>query len=389
MPELTAQDTLDIIYRPKKLDDLIGQDHIVAVLKGMFSTRKVDRAIMLHGESGSGKTTCARLIARYANCTCENFLDGNCITCQCEHIGDHPDIVELNAANATGIDNIRELISQAQYMPQTNFRIFILDEAQQISPAGKESLLTEMEEAKNSGEAVLWIICTTEPQKFKDTFLGRCTKLQIKPVEPMVLAKRLLKVAKLEKSPIALDKKSLINIASLVRGQPRDGLKALGKVIHYLNGDSGNKKVDLELINRVVRDIVGAPSEVLLSKYLLSIYSGALDKAFTYLNSAENTEYFLKSLIEYHMNVLYSQINETLVVQYPPFVRLNAVVKKKNFNVSTTVMSNILVDMTKTYSDVKNYAVDAKLLANAMTCRIVGLIPTKTESDYKSQLKIL
>ena len=366
MPTLEIQDTLDIKHRPKIFEDVVGQNKIVTILQGMFKSGCIDRTIMLHGPSGSGKTTLARLIARYVNCTGDVRPCGKCLACTIPEIEDHPDVHELNMAHATGVDKVRELIGHAEYLPGTNFRIFILDEAHQMSSAATQCILKPLEKPP---EHAIWILCTTEIQKFKDTILGRCTKLQIQPIKPIDLAKRLQKVAKLEKSPIWKDKKSLMKIASLVQGQPREGLKALGTVMHYL---AGSGKVDTDMLSQLVQSVTGMPPDVLISKFLLSVYLGRFASAMTSLKESQNQEYFLKEAIRFHINVFRSQVKESLVDGYPPFLRLIEAVRKNNIKLPNSTMSNILRIMVSTYSEVKKYSIDVSFLLLAMTGDIVN-----------------
>jgi len=374
MPKLVPQATLDIKYRPKTFADVIGQDHVIKILTGMLKSEKIDRSIMLYGPSGSGKTTIGRLIARYINCTGDEFLCGKCMTCTTP-LENHPDICELNAAFATGIDDVRGLREFAQYMPETNFKVFIIDEAQQISGAGKSCLLKDLEEASQGNDSVVWIVCTTEPEKFDSAFLGRCLKLPVKPVSIQDLAKLLYKVAVLEKSPIAQDKKSLIEIAKLVRGQPRDGLKTLGKVMHYLAGaDTKETPITADALMQIVKEVVDTPPDVLISKYLLSVYLGKYTSAFASLQETQNAEYFLRSLIDFHTNVLYHQVKSTLMGQYLPYARLVEAVAQNKAELPTGVMSTMLTTMVQTLSEVKRYLIPANTLMISMTCTLVTLV---------------
>lgn len=125
-------------YRPKKLDDLVGQEHIVTQIKGMLKKGSMPNTILLAGNSGLGKTTTARMLARYVNCL--KLVDGNpcgtCVNCTTEN---HPDVLEINAADTRGIDDMRNLISQSNYLPTMgNRRFFILDEAQMLTSQAQQ-----------------------------------------------------------------------------------------------------------------------------------------------------------------------------------------------------------------------------------------------------------
>lgn len=367
MPVLKATDSLDIKYRPKSLEDLVGQDEVVCTLKGMFESGSIScRTIMLYGPAGSGKSSTARMIARYLNCTGETLRCGECFTCKVNKIEEeHPDVHELNMASMTGVDNIRELVGQAQYLPQTNFRIYILDEAQQITTAGKECLLKPLEEPPDH---VVWILCTTEPEKFKDTVRGRCLKLQMKAIQPIDLAKLLYKVSKLEGSPLAEDKKSIMEIAKLVRGQPRDGLKALEKVMLYVKGKG---KVDLSVLPQIVKEVVDLPPDVAISKYLLSIYSGKFATALTVTSSIANAEYFLRNAIEFQKNMLRASAKPELVESYPAYSKLITEMQRLNIKLPSLAHAEILENMGETYTRMKGYTMDASVLLETLTCKLI------------------
>ena len=364
---LTCTESLDIKYRPQKLEELIGQDEVVNVLKGMFESGKVNHTIMLYGPSGCGKTSTARLIAQYLNCTGDSLLCGKCFTCKSK-IEDHFDYHELNMANATGVDSARELINQAQYLPQTNFRVFTLDEFHMATVQARECFLKPLEEPP---EHVVWILCTTEPERFKDTVRGRCLKLQMKAVEPKDLARLLYRVAKAEQSPIAEDKKSIMEIAKLVRGQPRDGLKALEKVILYVRGKGA---IDLNILPQVVREVVDLPPDVAISKYLLSVYSGKFATALTVTASLTNAEYFLRNVIDFQRNMLYASVKPELMIDYPAYGRLVNEIKQRNIKLPSTVYATMLQSMVTSFSQMKGYTVDANVLLDALTCNLVDIV---------------
>jgi len=368
MPILESIDTLDILYRPRKFSDMIGQKAVLNIMKGMLKAGKVDRTLMLFGPSGSGKTTLARMFARYVNCTGDKFLCGKCETCLCNVITEHPDVHEFNMASATGKDDVESIVRQATYMPQTNFRIFILDELHQISAASKESLLKPLE---NPPPKCIWILCTTEPDKFKQTILNRCTKLEIKAVHPKELFVRLKKVAELEKSPIYKEDEILMRIADLVNGEPRSGLKALGKVIHYMRGSG---KVDTKIVRSMINEIVDLDYFTRVKEYLLSIYMGNLKLALTKLYAMNNSENFLKSAIEYHNNALFDQVAPSLVdgrFFYTQWVKQK---RSMNIKLPNELMALLGVEMVKTLSEIKNYSVQSNTLTIALTCKLVAMV---------------
>lgn len=226
--------SLAVKYRPKTLSGLIGQEHIVAAVTGMLKTRKMPAAIMLYGGTGLGKTTTARIIVRYLNCSNPDKKThapcGECPSCKMK---EHPDVTELNAADSRSIDDVRNLIALAKNMPTIGKKRFIIiDEAQQLPTLSQQALLKPMEEPPKD---TIWIICTMTPEKVLPAIAKRCTRLQVKPVEPEVLVKRLSAIAKRE----GVDFKSmegglkvLKTIADFANGGVRDAISSLESVLY-------------------------------------------------------------------------------------------------------------------------------------------------------------
>ena len=151
-------ESLAVQYRPRNLTDLIGQDHISKQVLGMFKSGKMPSSIMLHGSTGLGKTTVARILTRMINCSAEerdeNFTPcGECPSCR---MTEHPDVLELNAAEARGIDDVRNLIQQSKNMPSLgNKRIFILDEVHQLTTQAQQCLPGDMVVATPLGDVAI------------------------------------------------------------------------------------------------------------------------------------------------------------------------------------------------------------------------------------------
>lgn len=229
-------ESLAVKYRPKVLTDLVGQDHIVSQVKGMLKTKRVPASIMLAGPTGLGKTTTARMLARYLNCsnlTKEFEPCGECVNCK---MTDHPDVFETNAANSRGIDDVRQLIQQSKNMPTLGKkRVIIVDEAHQLPSLSQQALLKPLED---SSEHTLWIICTMTPEKMVPAIAKRCLILQVKPVEPELIVKRLYRIAKREGVDFkTMDEgvKILKTIADFANGGMRDAVRMLESVLYAFN----------------------------------------------------------------------------------------------------------------------------------------------------------
>lgn len=237
---LSAQ-SLAVQHRPQTLNDLVGQDHITKQVLGMFTKGKMPSSIMLHGPTGLGKTTVARIIARMVNCTGERDTEtyapcGECPNCRMQ---DHPDVIELNAGDTRGIDDVRALIQQSRNMPSMgNKRIYILDEFQQFTSQASQCMLIPLE---SPPPGTLWIICSMSPDKILPAIAKRCLSLQVKPVEPAALVKRLYRVAKREGvdfKKVDNGVKVLKTIADFANGGVRASLQLLESVLYAYHADS-------------------------------------------------------------------------------------------------------------------------------------------------------
>ncbi|MFL2544161.1 MAG: DNA polymerase III subunit gamma/tau [Alphaproteobacteria bacterium] len=222
-------------YRPQTFADLIGQETLVQILTNAITTNRIANAYLLTGVRGVGKTTTARLIAMSLNC--ENRKEGSCEPCgncdSCKSIrSDHNlDVIEMDAASKTGVDDVREIIDNVKYKPVNSlFKIFIIDEVHMLSKSAFNALLKTLEEPP---EHVKFIFATTEVKKIPVTILSRCQRFDLKRVESENLAKHIKKISSLEKVKIDDDA-----IALLVRagdGSVRDSISLLDQAI--INND--------------------------------------------------------------------------------------------------------------------------------------------------------
>lgn len=241
-------ESLAVKYRPSRLADLVGQDHIVSQIKGIVKKGRVPSSIMLHGPTGLGKTTVARMLSHIFNCsnldveTCSPC--GECPSCR---LKEHPDVVEMNMADARGIDDVRAMIQQSRNMPTYGSkRIFILDEFQQITPQGAQACLKSFEESPPN---TVWIICTMSPDKVLPAIAKRCLQLQVRPVEPELIRKRLYRIAKregLDFKTVEDGDKVLKTVADFANGGMREAIALLENVLlGFHSGDDVDAKMVL------------------------------------------------------------------------------------------------------------------------------------------------
>ncbi len=201
-------------YRPASFEDLIGQDAMVTTLKNAFASGRIAQGYMLTGVRGVGKTTTARILARALNYEAPGIdrptIDMPGLGSHCAEImeGRHPDVFEMDAASNTGVDNIREIIESAQYMPLVaRTKVFIIDEVHMLSKGAFNALLKTLEEPPGH---VKFIFATTEIRKVPVTVLSRCQRFDLRRVEQPVLVQHFKKIVASEHAKADEDALALI-----------------------------------------------------------------------------------------------------------------------------------------------------------------------------------
>ena len=230
-------------YRPKVFSDVYGQDHITSTLKNEIKNGRVSHAYLFTGSRGTGKTTCAKILAKAVNCS--NSVDGEpcneCEVCKGLDSGAIYDVVEIDAASNNGVDNIRNLRDEANYTPSKGkYRVYIIDEVHMLSTGAFNALLKTLEEPPAH---VIFILATTEVHKLPATILSRCQRFDFKRIQPETMAVRLNQVAELE--GLELDSDAAILIARIADGALRDGLSILDQCA------GRSKKITSTLVSEV------------------------------------------------------------------------------------------------------------------------------------------
>ena len=223
-------------YRPARFDDLIGQAAMVRILRNAFATGRIAHAFMLTGVRGVGKTTTARIIARALNCTATGAPTadpcGVCPDCVAILADRHPDVIEMDAASRTGVDDVRELIEATRYRPvQARTKVFIVDEVHMLSRNAFNALLKTLEEPPPH---VKFVFATTELRKVPVTVLSRCQRFDLRRVRVAELAAHFGRIATQE--AVAVELPALDLIARAADGSVRDGLSLLDQAIAQADG---------------------------------------------------------------------------------------------------------------------------------------------------------
>ncbi len=217
-------------YRPQRFDDLVGQVSIVKTLKQALITNRIAPAYLFSGPRGTGKTSSARILARSLNCLKSTKATiepcGICNLCKEISKGTALDVIEIDAASNTGVDNIRELIEKAQFAPvQARWKVYVIDECHMLSSAAFNALLKTLEEPPLR---TVFVLATTDPQKLLQTILSRCQRFDFRRIPTNLLINHLDMIAKEEK--IEIDKESIKLIAERSEGGLRDAESLLDQL---------------------------------------------------------------------------------------------------------------------------------------------------------------
>lgn len=231
-------------YRPHTFSDLVGQDAVAQALCNAIKLKREPHAVIFSGTRGIGKTTTARLYAKALNCTESLHADpcNACNNCLAINRGTHIDVVEIDGASNTSVDDVRDLQETLQYKPQqARFKVYIIDEVHMLSISAFNALLKSLEEPP---EHVVFIFATTEIQKLPQTILSRCHSFHLRKMSPELISKRLEKILQTEE--ISFDPAALTVIALEGQGSMRDALTYLDQAIAL-----GDGKLDLKSIREI------------------------------------------------------------------------------------------------------------------------------------------
>ena len=240
-------------YRPRNFSELMGQEHVVRALSHALETGRLHQAYLLTGTRGVGKTTIARILAKTLNC--ETGVTPNpcgvCQTCRDIDAGRFPDLLELDAASNTGVDNMREIIDNARYAPTAGrYKVYLIDEVHMLSKSAFNSMLKTLEEPP---EHVKFVLATTDPQKIPVTVLSRCLQFALKQFPPERVAEQLHKVLTAENVPF--DAPALRLIGEAAQGSMRDALSITDQAIAFGHGRVEEQQVR-QMLGNVDRDFV-------------------------------------------------------------------------------------------------------------------------------------
>ena len=330
-------------FRPKKFEDIVGQEHITRTLRNQIISNRVGHAYLFNGTRGTGKTSAAKILARAVNCL--NPKDGEpcneCEICKAALSGALTDIVEMDAASNNSVDDIRIIRDEVNFLPTlAKYRVYIIDEVHMLSTGAFNALLKTLEEPPAH---VKFILATTEPQKLPATILSRCQRFDFKKISDENIDKRLQYIC--DESKIEITKEALKIIAVLSEGAMRDALSILERCLQ-----EGNNQINEEL----VKELVGIPKLEYISRITESIINYDVDNALKVVNEVlkqgKDISNLIWEIIKYFKDILVYKTSQTLEIYNEKEITQ---IKGLANNVSKERLLQIIYDLSNLSNEIK------------------------------------
>jgi len=283
-------------WRPQRFDDVYGQEHITSILRYETEAQKFSHAYLFCGSRGTGKTTCAKILAKAVNC--EHPVNGSpcneCAACRSIDAGTATDVLEMDAASNNGVENIRDIRDEVVYSPSVlRYRVYIVDEVHMLSGSAFNALLKTLEEPPAH---VVFVLATTELHKLPATIVSRCQRFDFRRIATSVLMERLELIAREE--GIEADEDALRTLARLAQGGMRDAISLLELCA------SNRQRITVELVNATV----GSTGREQVVRLTRAIAESDFDTVFEIVNdvvvSSKDIAVFWQELISYYRDML-------------------------------------------------------------------------------------
>src|SRR3982751_4238647 len=286
-------------YRSSTFDEVVGQDHIAQTLKKAIETGRIAHAYLFCGTRGTGKTSTARILAKCLNCESSDKPTpnpcGKCNSCLAIARGEDIDVIEIDAASNTGVDNVRDLIANSQYRPaRSRFKVYIIDEVHMLSKSAFNALLKTLEEPPGH---VKFILATTEPEKLLPTILSRCQRYDFRNIPTREIAGHLRAICQNEK--IEADEDALLLVAKAGAGSMRDALSLLDRLLSI-----GEKNLTADMIEQ----LLGLPRSQLIFDLVQAVgeadTKSVLKRADSIINGGFSVDALIAALVDHLRNLL-------------------------------------------------------------------------------------
>lgn len=367
-------------YRPETFDTVLGQEHIVKILKNQIANDATGHAYLFCGTRGTGKTTTARLLAKGVNCISEsNRPCGVCDNCKAIKEGTFMDVIEIDAASNNGVDNIRELKESVKYPPVVGRKkVYIIDEVHMLSSGAFNALLKTLEEPP---ENVIFILATTEPQKLPATILSRCLKLDFRRVPETVLKSGMKHIC--QTMEIDIDDGALALVAANADGSVRDGLSILDQCL-----SAGAKMISRD----DVLEILGTAGEETfleitdeVTRHNISDALLLLDKV---LADGKDVRQFIKDWITHYRNLLITKfVNNAEDMLNMSCENIERICGQSQ-RLDVMEINNGIIELSKTMADAKWSTQPRVLLELCIVKMATGMLQKTTYTVQPQQRNI-
>ncbi|MBU4536913.1 DNA polymerase III subunit gamma/tau [Patescibacteria group bacterium] len=351
-------------FRPETFDGILGQEHIVRILKHQIAGETTGHAYLFCGTRGTGKTSTARILAKGVNCTAE-LSERPCGICDnCKNIKDGVflDVIEIDAASNNGVDNIRELRESVKYPPVTGRRkVYIIDEVHMLSTGAFNALLKTLEEPPSH---VMFILATTEPQKLPATILSRCLRLDFRRVSERDLKDGLREICKI--LGVKVSENALGLIAANADGSVRDALSLLDQCI-----SAGQK----EIVRKDILELLGTSGEETFIEMTDHVTGGEIPEALMLLDrilaDGKDVRQFIKDWIAHYRGLLMTKFIED------PASILNASaenverIRSQSTSMGVEAINTGIRDLSATFAEAR-WATQPRILLELCIVRMAG-----------------
>ena len=369
-------------YRPDSFEGLVGQNHVVEILKNSIKENKIAHAYLFSGPRGTGKTSTARILAKSINCL-DNQNGVACGKCpNCLSFSGNPDIIEIDAASNNGVDEIRELINNIKIMPTSlKYKVYIIDEVHMLSQSAFNALLLTLEEPP---EHVIFILATTNIESVPITILSRCQRFDFKRISNADLLKQLKFVCDSEN--ILYDEEGLMEIANLADGGLRDALSILDQL------SKNEEKITTDLVVREIGSISNQKIEDLVNSIANADVENFENIMQSFQENSLNYKVIIKKIIYVLSKVAVDIIRGTnsINIDYDKckniILDLNNLINKTNINVDPYLLIKITL---LGYMDVGSKTVSSKNKIEIKEEKVVEIPEVKREEEkVKEEPKI-